>query len=413
MDSVALLHLLRFGGALEGSELIAAHFDHAMRPDSARDALWVRGLARAWEVPLELQRTAEKLRGEADARRARYGFLDAAAARVQADWILTAHHADDQAETVLFRMLRGTGVTGLAGIAERRGRIVRPLLHFPRKRIAAYAYAVGLHWREDPSNVDVRFARNRIRREVLPCLEVARPGVARALSRLAADAAAMERVLRPVLAAAERSAMSVEDSAIVLARDSLLAYDPWVRARVMRTAMVRLGAAPGRAGTLAATAFLQAARSGASLHLASGLRMERAFDRIVLSRAVETPPELEFVIGDANTGSGNAQIGGSRIRVVWGPAAQPGARTQAFDATELRMPLTIRSWRPGDRIQLAYGTKKLKKLFAEHKLARSKRYRVPVVADAESRVLWVVGLARADFAVPRAERPTLFITVGE
>jgi tRNA(Ile)-lysidine synthase len=413
LDSVVLLHLLRFGDVLPGCELIAAHFDHGMRPDSGRDAWWVHGLTRAWDVQLEQERAHDALCNEADARRARYAFLVAAADRVHAQWIMTAHHADDQAETVLFRILRGTSVTGLAGIAERRGRIVRPLLRFSRTRIAAYARAAGLRWREDPSNVDLRFARNRIRRDVLPNLESVRPGVARALTRLGADAAAIERVLQPVLEAAQRAALSGEDGRVVLARDALLSYDPWVRARVLRTAMVRLGAAPGHAGTLAATTFLQAARSGASLHLASGLRMERAFDRIVLSRPADTPPELALVIRQVNAGRGSAQIGGSRVPVAWGPAPEPGRRTEAFDVTELHLPLTVRGWRPGDRIRLPYGTKKLKKLFAEWKLARPERYRVPVVADADSRVLWVVGLVRADCAAPRPEHPTLFITVGE
>ena len=133
-DSVVLLHLLRFAGDELGITVSAAHFDHAMRPGSAPDAEWVAGLCAAWGVPLVRRRADRALRSEAEAREARYAFLAGARGRVEADWIATAHHADDQAETVLFRALRGTGVAGLAGIApvDAARRLVRPLLPFRR-----------------------------------------------------------------------------------------------------------------------------------------------------------------------------------------------------------------------------------------------------------------------------------------
>src|ERR1044071_5937228 len=129
-DSVALLHLLRFGSPDAGRALFAAHFDHAMRPESAGDAAWVAGLCRAWGVPLVSGRADAGLRTEEEARDARYAFLRQAREEARAEWIATAHHADDQAETVLFRVLRGTGIAGLAGIPAvdaPRG-LVRPLL---------------------------------------------------------------------------------------------------------------------------------------------------------------------------------------------------------------------------------------------------------------------------------------------
>src|SRR5690606_8586295 len=129
LDSVVLLHLLRFGTA---RTVCAAHFDHAMRSDSGADALWVSGLCRAWGVPLAAARAEDPPRSEAAARELRYAFLHAAAERFAADALATAHHADDQAETVLFRLARGTGLAGLAGIPARRGIIARPLLAFTR-----------------------------------------------------------------------------------------------------------------------------------------------------------------------------------------------------------------------------------------------------------------------------------------
>src|SRR5690606_39531002 len=146
----------------------AAHFDHGMRPGSAADAEWVAGLCEAWRVPLERERAASPPRSQAEARAARDRLLQHAAARVGADRIATAHHADDQAETVQNRSIRGTGLRGLAGIPERRGRIVRPLLPFRRAELEAYARAAGLRHRADPPNYPLSYARHPLRHEVRP-----------------------------------------------------------------------------------------------------------------------------------------------------------------------------------------------------------------------------------------------------
>ncbi|HEX2080859.1 MAG TPA: tRNA lysidine(34) synthetase TilS, partial [Longimicrobium sp.] len=171
-DSVTLLHLLRFAADDGTLRITAAHFDHAMRPGSARDAAWVRGLCAAWQVPMVEARAETPPRTEAEAREARYAFLRRAQAQAGATHLATAHHADDQAETVLFRVLRGTGIRGLAGIPPRDGAgLVRPLLPFWRAEIVRYARAEGLCWREDPSNRGTGYARNRIRLQLLPAIE--------------------------------------------------------------------------------------------------------------------------------------------------------------------------------------------------------------------------------------------------
>src|SRR5687767_12137918 len=171
LDSVVLLHLFRESAELLGVRVSAAHFDHAMRDDSGADADWVAGLCRAWTIPLLRDRAQQNLRAEADARVARYAFLERAAASAGADRIATGHHADDQAETVLFRLLRGTGLDGLSGIPVRRGQVIRPLLLASREELESYARSHRLSWREDLSNRSLAFARNRIRTGLLPAIE--------------------------------------------------------------------------------------------------------------------------------------------------------------------------------------------------------------------------------------------------
>ncbi|MBE3589721.1 MAG: tRNA lysidine(34) synthetase TilS [Firmicutes bacterium] len=187
------------------SGAIGSGHDHNLRPGSAADAEWVRALAREWGVPLSWGRSrAAGGGGEAAARRRRFRFLLRAARRHGADRVVLAHHQGDQAETVLLRLVRGAGARGAAGMPARRGRIVRPLLDVPPEAIEAYARGHGLSWREDPTNRDPAFARNRVRRRVIPELEAvnarAVPHLAGWARRLAADERLLEAAARRWLA---------------------------------------------------------------------------------------------------------------------------------------------------------------------------------------------------------------------
>lgn len=404
LDSVVLLHLLRFPLRSRVGPLTAAHLDHAMRPGSDADARWVAGLCRAWGVPLTSEQASSPPRSEAEARRVRYRFLEGAA---QANsLILTGHHADDQAETVLFRLSRGSGLGGLRGIAPRRGRVVRPLLPFRRQELAEYAAEVGLAFRTDPTNVELHYARNRIRHRVLPELERARPGAARELAALAAQARRDEQAWDQVLERLEGEAVLDRDATgLTLARARLHSYHPQLRARLLRHILRRYGTAPGRAGTQAALEFITSGSSGAVVHLPGGVRLERDFDRIRVvvpgwttsgqGRVETAAPEEAATIFDAGAGRGRAVIGGRPVQVEWGRGvtAPPGERV---NVSSPRFPLVVRGWRPGDRIRLSYGTKKLKKLFSERRLDRRARARAAVLVDGRGEVLWVVGLARAE-----------------
>ncbi|MBI4545364.1 MAG: tRNA lysidine(34) synthetase TilS [Gemmatimonadetes bacterium] len=420
MDSVVLLHLLHFRlGEQWALRLVAAHLDHAMRDDSAADGRWVAGLCRAWGVPLVRARARRPPRSEAAARALRYRFLRTVALRRRAHRLATGHHADDQAETVLFRIIRGTGLRGLAGIPERRGRLVRPLLRFPRAQIAEYAAAAGLSWREDPTNVLVGYARNRLRHEVLPRLEAIQPGAARALVRLAEHARHAETAWDAVLDMLEPAVLlEAREGAIELARPVLLSYHAPVRARVLRRFLRRLHSVPDRAGTRAAVEFIRTGASGGQIQVAGGVTLEREFDRIRLRRRPLQPEpraaERPLVIGEAGAGEGEAVIGGRGLAVRWSLAIPGGpGPAEAFDPAALRFPLVVRAWRPGDRIRLAYGTKKLKKLFAERRTGRTQRALAPVLADAAGRVLWVVGVARSADAPPPPQGPALTIAVSD
>ncbi len=397
LDSTVLLHLLRFAPGLPALRLVVAHVDHAMRPSSADDAAWVRGLALAWGLPCRLTRLDPAPTSEATARRDRYAFLKEVREREDAGLIATAHHAGDQAETVLFRVLRGTGIRGLAGIPRRRGSLWRPLLGFDREEFEAYARRSKLRWRDDPTNRDVRLARNALRHEVLPAIESGpAPGARHALVALAHRARQDEEGWASLLPALlEPLDVRRSPDGISVLRDGLLRYHPAVRARLLRGIARELGVSLPEAGTRAVLEFTSHGSSGRARHLSATLTVRREFDRVVLAHRVGIEADRRVVIHEAVGGSGQLRVGGRPFTVTWGSDSSEARWEEAFFLDEIRFPVEVRGWAAGDRVRLAYGTKKLKKLFQEARIPASERRRRPVVVDGSGAVVWVPGVARS------------------
>lgn len=242
-DSVALLRLLAGREEDRPRQVIVAHFDHRLRAGSGDDARFVADLAGRLELPFELGQAdvaalAEQQGDgiEAAARGARYAFLEQVADRHRANFIATGHTADDQAETVLHRILRGTGVAGLQGIHEVRlhfGRqdiyLVRPLLNFRHSELVAYLREINQQFCEDPSNVDRRFTRNRIRHELLPLLERDyNRDVVQALLRLSETASGAQSAIDELVEDLVEEAVAFEDEReeVIVNRDMLAGINP-------------------------------------------------------------------------------------------------------------------------------------------------------------------------------------------
>jgi tRNA(Ile)-lysidine synthase len=219
-DSMALLHGAARAVGTDAAQwrLHVAHLDHGLRPESVDDAAFVADAARDLGLSCAVERVDVAAQGRRDGRSieeagrdARYAFLERAASEDAV--IMTAHTADDDAETVLINLLRGTGLAGLAGIPPRRGRIVRPLLGVRRHELRALLDAAAVATREDPSNADPAFLRNRVRAEVLPALERLRPGAVERIGRFSRLAAADDALLDE-LAAAELARRRTDDGGI-------------------------------------------------------------------------------------------------------------------------------------------------------------------------------------------------------
>src|SRR5680860_554133 len=286
-DSVVLLHLLRFSAM--GDRITAAHLDHAIRPESARDAEWVRGICAAWSLPLLVHRLADVPENEEEARDQRYTFLKDSAEEIGAPYIMTAHHADDQAETVLFRVLRGTGISGLVGIpATSPDGLIRPLLPYWREDIERYARRFDLQWRVDATNENLNFSRNRIRHDLLPRVEREMfPNARRSLVALTELARENEEGWGRLVDQAWNEVVRPVRGGFVLARVRLRDYDPALSARLMRRVLRELGVVLGRAGTRETLQFITDASSGRHLQLPNGLRVLLEFEEARFERRPE------------------------------------------------------------------------------------------------------------------------------
>jgi tRNA(Ile)-lysidine synthase len=315
--------------------------------------------------------------------------------------VLTAHHADDQAETVLFRAVRGTGSSGLSGMAVLRDAVFRPLLSIWREEIEAYAGEHRLQWREDATNASPRFARNALRLRVLPEIErLVAPGARRALVRLgelaredeAGWASVLPELLAPLSVARRAGSVSID-------RAGLGALHPAVRARVIRALAASLGGTLDEAATRRAVDFVEAGASGRSVELLGGLRLRRDLDRLSIEGAAERPVDERLAIRDPGPGAGSALLAGRLVAVAWGAFSAPGRERAEFDPDRLRFPLWVRAREPGDAIRLRLGgremTKKVKSLLLERRIPAPDRDRVPLVVDAAGDVLWIPGVARA------------------
>ncbi|HTH71145.1 MAG TPA: tRNA lysidine(34) synthetase TilS [Candidatus Saccharimonadales bacterium] len=381
-DSTALLLLLSALAPQLGLDLHVAHFDHRMRPrESAKDAQFVADLAQSRGATIRIGRAEQPPKSEDDARELRYAFLRRAAEDVGAARIATGHTRDDQAETVLLHATRGSGLAGLAGMRPLRDDIVRPLLAIGRADTEALCREAKIEPRTDRSNTDLKYARNRIRRKVLPELERINPQARAALARLA-DAAAGAADATHV--AAERS-LHGATTATGIALDRL---DAGVRDDALAIAWARATGRSLAAKHRAALAALASSRDGsAALDLPGG-------------RAVREYATLRIESGPAVPGEPAAPVPLSPERPVrWAgwtfTLASHGAGT--FSSPAPAGALVVRSRRPGDRLAGRLRIK-VQDLFTDAKVPVRARATHPLVATASGAVWWVVGLKHADGA---------------
>jgi tRNA(Ile)-lysidine synthase len=429
-DSVALLRVLAERRPELGLVLHAAHLHHGLRGEEAdADLEFARELAGGLglrfhesrvDVAAEAQANASAGKGgesiEEAARRLRYAWFRQLMAEGHVDAVATAHTFDDQAETVLAKVLRGAWTEGLAGIAPRleapEGPVLRPLLATSRAEIEAYLRGIGQGWREDSSNRHLGYTRNRVRHELLPLLEEWNPRLREHLAQMATLArdeeswwdAELARVApqmlmlgRPVRGGGRAGG---GDAPATLSIDvtRLAALAPALQRRLLRHAAAQLGAAPDFAATEAMRALSLSGRAGQKLKLAQGLHAERSHREIRLTVEALSgvgPPvpaaSLEY------TGTVPGEIDAPefglflRVKLAVPPATCDDA--EKGQGSALGRSVRLRNWKPGDKVTLRYssGPRKVKEVLERLRVTGSGRLAWPVL-EMDGRIVWMRGV---------------------
>lgn len=414
-DSVCLvmvLYEMQQRGVLPGLDLQVAHVNYGLRgEESEKDEAYVRELGKTVNLPVHVERAHLVPRPgqtvQSQARDARYAFF----ARVRREYDLTAvatgHTADDQAETILMWLLRGSGTSGLAGIpVQRSDGLIRPLLDVTREQVLDYLASRGIAYRTDASNAMRIYRRNRIRHEIMPLLRTFNPrivqGLARAAEILAAEAALLDDLERERWKAVVKE---ITPGRVVLQGERLVQEPLGLQRRLIRRALsvIRGSAAGITFGHVRdILARVVGARHGGKLNLPGGIVVERDKALVTVGRS--------GVEGQASAGAtwatgvpllipGAVQLGeeGPRLSALEGcepvKGRADGRSVLVVDADRLGGPLTVRNWRPGDWFcpsGMKGHRKKLQDFFVDQKVPRKRRAEVPLVM-VPAGIVWVVG----------------------
>ena len=421
-DSVCLLHVLHELKNKLQIHLVVAHFDHGLRPaEDESETAFVRGLAESLNLPFETAKghlLAKRTRGSKEevARNARYAFLERVREKHKAQKIALGHNLNDQAETILMRLLRGSGASGLTGIPPcRDGSIIRPLIEIERPEIENYLKAKKIAFVTDSSNLKTDYLRNKIRLELLPLLEQHQPQLVHLLGQTAEILRDEDEYLERIAEAwLKKEVTRNPDNTFQLSTASFLALPVALRRRVIRNGIGKVKKDLRRISwdhIEAVHRLAQAEKPQAALNLPGRLTVKRTYDHLIFSASVKRKLRpLHYTLDDPGTYD-LKEIGRSisveEIKDRRGLRLRGSAWTAFLDAEKLRFPLTLRPFKPGDRF-IPFGMrghKKLKDFFVDLKVPMEQRLSTPILCCDDTPV-WVCGFRIDDrFKVtPETER---------
>jgi tRNA(Ile)-lysidine synthase len=427
-DSVALLHAMRELAPRFGYRVAAAHLNHCLRgAESDRDESFVRELCGGLGVELIIQRACgldmESANLEERCRDLRWTFLAAAAARLAAPYVATAHHADDQAETVMLRLLRGAGIAGMGAMGEVGSfahglMILRPMLAVGRAEIEAYLDSIDARFVNDSTNLNRGFLRNRVRLELIPFLERSyAPGLRGRLAGLATEMREADDFIAQAAQAELAGRLDTSTPAVAMNLDHFAGLNPALMAAVLRAYLeFRIGGLRHitRSHIGALKRLCMSDSPSCELDLPNGWRARRQYARLLLCPVSKVSGRLDTNVIDrysvplAREGSTIVSQAGFVFdsKLVSADAVSfPETLFEAcFDLECIPSGLCVRNFEPGDRVNPIGmdGTRKLQDIFVDRKLERAHRRSYPVVTLKEH-VAWVPGMVRGNVALVRPD----------
>ena len=427
-DSVALLHVLFLLAPKWDLRLVAAHVNHQFRgAESDAEAEFVASFASKLGLPCEvgvidvpayIEHTA--LNAQAAAREKRYDFLHAVAEQHGATRIALAHHADDQAETVMMRILRGTGPSGLAGMpmhrVEKKVELIRPLLRIYKSEVVQHCLEHGLSFCLDSSNESRKYFRNQVRLDVLPMLRKYNEQLPESLNRLAElmraeddymDGEAVRAFEAIVTPSARSCRLSRADFArlhIALQRRLIKLILKYLASGLERPDFARMEAVRH--------AIVQKQPANIKLDIYEQLSFVREYDDVRFQRPAALTSSFSYTLDVAAAAELQVPEAGMKFLISVQEAGEdriPSFRSDSsstsseaiFDLDALAFPLTVRNRAAGDRIEPLglNGSKKVKDMFIDAKIPPSLRETTPLLVDAAGRILWIPGIRRSRHAL--------------
>ncbi len=409
IDSIVLLEIL----TTLGVKGVVAHVDHGMRANSSSDADFVAREAKLRRYEFESERfdiceiaSQKKQSVEEAARSVRYSFFEKIANRYGCQFIALGHHEDDQAETVIMNLIRGSGITGLSGMKSvRDAKYLRPMLCFSKNIICEYALKHKLQYREDDTNADGRFFRNRIRNQLLPVLQMYNPKIKETLSRTASLLTTDDDYIEQVVAEILKKIISIKNEWCVCIDVRCISdYHLTIQRRVVRYALKKVAFDyPGDFYLIQEIIGLLKNGNTSVRHLRKRLRVQRWQEKLYLSVAEFSPLCLKISTkreGEFDVGCGILQL---RQEIICsseflGSTQSMSRRVAVFDSDALCDSVIVRSARPGDKFSPLglNGNKKLSDFLIDEKYPAILRDRV-VVVESNGEIIWVVGMRTGEY----------------
>ena len=413
-DSIALLHVLHWFSRIQNYSLVVVHINHMARgKDSDADADFVESVAEKLKLPFYLKKidvAMERLQLKTSfqdaARIIRYQFFEETLKAVGGNKVALGHSSDDQVETILMNIVRGTGLKGLTGIPQVRGYIIRPFLEIHRKELEIYLEEKDISFRDDLSNSDKKYLRNRIRHELIPHLETYNPGVKKCLQEMSGIAREEDSLLSQMVKDIfEQKSRFPEDNEknIVWDIDDFQSYPIALRQRLVREIFCRI------AGDMQAITahhvqlvinLFNSPKPGKALNIPRGVTVTCSYESVLFAKVMDGICEKEpFVTPIAVPGTTELPEGHIRrvqTQIFADKRDLPSLDTgrQAFlDLGATGLVIKARFFRAGDRFCPLgmMGNKKLKSFFIDRKVPRSMRSQIPILTNADDDIIWVYG----------------------
>lgn len=405
-DSVCALEILNKLKDEYGLNLHVAHLNHKFRKEAEKEAEFVRKMSEQKGIASTIEAIDVKdycikkgLSKQEGAREVRYDFLKKTADKIGAARIVTGHTADDQAETFLMRLIRGSGASGLSAIPPVRGRIIRPLIEIKKSEALGFLKENNIRYVKDPTNIRPVYLRNKIRLELLPLLvKRFNPNIASTLCReadiLREDEAFLNGIADTIF---KEMVTAQEKDSITLNYLRFNRLHPAIKKRVVRRAVAELTGGLKRISYLHITSAIDAIKNtGKGIDLTDNIRIERDYNSLKVCVGKAGSTGIQEAVQMEVPGTTEVPYFNMRIEAIINNRAELSKKADKgiFDLDKAMLPLFIRSRKEGDYFYPAgmKGKQKLKEYLIDHKIPRAERGKIPVLINKNNDILWIMGL---------------------